>query len=93
MNPMEPVEAGSRELQEAAGKAAAMLRAVGNERRLMVLCLLIEQGEMPVGRLAERVGLSPSALSRHLARMRDEGLVAFRRKGWRPPRCGRPNGR
>jgi len=73
-------EAEARQLQEAAGKAAAMLRAVGNERRLMVLCLLIQEGEMPVGALAEQVGLSQSALSQHLARMREEGLVTFRRE-------------
>ena len=67
-------------LQEGAGKAAALLRAVGNEHRLLVLCLLIEHGEMSVGELLERVELSQSALSQHLAKMRDEGLVSFRRE-------------
>lgn len=67
-------------LQEGAAQAAAMLRAVGNEHRLLVLCLLIEHGEMTAGALHERVGLSQSALSQHLARMRDEGLVAYRRE-------------
>jgi DNA-binding transcriptional ArsR family regulator len=66
-------------LQEGAAKAAALLRAVGNANRLMVLCLLIEHEELPVSALLERVPLSQSALSQHLARMRDEGLVAFRR--------------
>ncbi len=69
-----------RELQEAAAQAAAMLRAVGNEHRLLVLCLLIEYGEMTVGALNEYLPLSQSALSQHLAKMREEGLVAYRRE-------------
>jgi ArsR family transcriptional regulator, virulence genes transcriptional regulator len=63
-----------------AGRVAELLKAIGNQRRLMVLCKLVECGEMRVGDLAEAVGLSQSALSQHLARMRDEGLVAFRRE-------------
>lgn len=66
-------------MQRSAARAAALLRAVGNEHRLLVLCLLIEQGEASVGTLLEQVRLSQSALSQHLARMRDEGLVTFRR--------------
>lgn len=66
-------------LQANAGQAAALLRAIGNERRLMLLCLLIEHGELTAGELAEAVGLSPSATSQHLAKMRDEALIAFRR--------------
>ncbi|HZF83838.1 MAG TPA: metalloregulator ArsR/SmtB family transcription factor [Burkholderiaceae bacterium] len=68
------------QLKESAGQAAALLRALGNESRLLVLCLLSGQGEMSVGALQEEVGLSQSALSQHLARMRDEGLVTFRRE-------------
>ncbi len=67
-------------LQQGAARAAALLRAVGNERRLLVLCLLIEHGELSVGGLLERIPLSQSALSQHLARMREEGLVAYRRE-------------
>ena len=67
-------------LSEGAAKAASLLRAVGNEHRLIVLCLLIEQGEMTVGALLERVELSQSALSQHLAKMREEGLVSYRRE-------------
>jgi DNA-binding transcriptional ArsR family regulator len=67
-------------LQDGAAKAAAMLRAVGNEHRLLVLCMLIEHGEMTVGALHERGVLSQSALSQHLAKMREEGLVTFRRE-------------
>ncbi|MDX9874961.1 MAG: metalloregulator ArsR/SmtB family transcription factor [Spongiibacteraceae bacterium] len=67
-------------LQESAGQAAALLQAVGNPHRLLVLCLLIEAGEMTVGALNAQVPLSASALSQHLARMREEGLVTFRRE-------------
>lgn len=67
-------------LRQSASQAAALLRAVGNEHRLMVLCLLLQQGELSVGALVEEVGLSQSALSQHLARMRDDGLVTFRRE-------------
>lgn len=59
---------------------AGVLRALGNERRLMILCRLVESGEETVGTLAEAVGLGQSALSQHLARMREEGIVAFRRE-------------
>lgn len=67
-------------LQQGAGQAAALLRSVGNERRLLVLCLLIEHGELAVGQLLEQVDLSPSALSQHLAKMRAEGLIDYRRQ-------------
>ncbi len=60
-------------------EVADVLRALGNERRLMILCKLVEAGEMTVGALAEAVGLSQSALSQHLAKMRDENIVTFRR--------------
>lgn len=62
-------------------QVADLLRALGNEKRLMMLCKLVEHGEMTVGSLADAVGLGQSALSQHLARMRDEGIVAFRRDG------------
>ena len=63
-----------------AGEAAALMKALSNEHRLLILCHLIVAGELPVGTIVERVGLSQSALSQHLARLRDEGLVAFRRE-------------
>src|SRR3546814_8269371 len=67
-------------LQEGASKASALLRAIGNEHRLLVLCLLIEHGEMTVGAVNEYVALSQSALSQPLAKMGEEGLVTFRRE-------------
>ncbi len=60
-------------------QVAQILRALANERRLMILCKLMEWGEATVGSLAEAVGLSQSALSQHLAKMREEGIVTFRR--------------
>lgn len=69
----------AQELEKAAAEVAGVLRAIANERRLMVLCKLVEWGEGNVNALAETVGLSQSALSQHLARMRDEGLVIYRR--------------
>nr|WP_283950213.1 metalloregulator ArsR/SmtB family transcription factor [Pseudomonas piscis] len=56
------------------------MRAISNEYRLRVLCLLIEHGEITVGGLLQRITLGQSALSQHLAQMREEGLVAFRRE-------------
>lgn len=68
------------DFERQAGDVAAMLRALGNQRRLMVLCKLVEHGEMRVTDLAAEVGLSQPALSQHLAKMREEGLLAFRRE-------------
>jgi ArsR family transcriptional regulator len=55
------------------------MRELANDRRLLILCSLVEVGEASVGSLAEAVDLSQSALSQHLARLREEGIVAFRR--------------
>lgn len=67
-------------LEVRAGEAAALLKALSNEHRLMILCRLMAAGELCVGALVEAVGLSQSALSQHLARLREEGLVAYRRE-------------
>jgi DNA-binding transcriptional ArsR family regulator len=67
-------------LTEQAAAAARMLKLLGNEHRLLILCFLIAQGEMRVGDLVDAVGLSQSALSQHLALLREDGLVAFRRE-------------
>ena len=63
-----------------AAEVAGTLRALANERRLMILCKLVEWGEANVTSLAEAVGLTQSALSQHLAKMRDEKIVTFRRE-------------
>ena len=63
-----------------AGEAAALLKALANETRLLVLCHLAVEGELSVGGLLDRVELSQSAMSQHLARLREEGLVATRKE-------------
>lgn len=66
-------------LAKQAGEAAQLLKLLGNEKRLLILCFLAARGEMTVGELIEVVKLSQSALSQHLARLRADGLVTFRR--------------
>jgi DNA-binding transcriptional ArsR family regulator len=63
-----------------AADAAVLLKALANEQRLLILCHLVSEGELSVGALGERVNLSQSALSQHLARLRTERLVTFRRE-------------
>ncbi|MFN3620658.1 ArsR/SmtB family transcription factor, partial [Sphingorhabdus sp.] len=70
---------GLERFQASAGEAAAMLRALSNEKRLMILCQLVD-GEMSVGEIQSRVGLSQSALSQHLALLREDGVVTTRRE-------------
>jgi ArsR family transcriptional regulator len=65
--------------EEHVAAATRLLRAMANERRLMILCRLGE-GERSVGELARLVGLGQSALSQHLAQLRADGLVATRRQ-------------
>lgn len=68
-----------KKLARQAGHAAQLLKLLGNEKRLLVLCFLAARGEMTVGEILDVVRLSPSALSQHLARLRADGLVTFRR--------------
>ena len=60
--------------------AADLLGALANPRRLHILCLLTE-GEHSVGALADKVDLSQSALSQHLAKLRAQQIVSTRRHG------------
>ncbi len=69
---------GLERFQASAGDAARLLKALSNENRLMILCQ-IGEGERQVSDL--QVGLSQSALSQHLARLREDGLVSARRSG------------
>lgn len=66
------------ELERNAERAAGLLGSMANARRLLVLCKLVE-GEKSVNALAADVGLSQSALSQHLAKLRQQGLVSTRR--------------
>ena len=69
---------GLERFQASAGDASRLLKALSNEHRLMILCQ-IGEGERQVSDL--QVGLSQSALSQHLALLRDDGIVATRREG------------
>lgn len=67
------------DMQSHAQAAAALLKALANENRLMIMCTLIG-GEMSVGELNAMVPLSQSALSQHLAGLREAGLVSTRKE-------------
>ena len=67
------------ELDKMAHEAAELLSAMANEKRLMILCLLLD-GEVAVNDLAERIGMNQSALSQQLAKLRALKLVDTRRE-------------
>ncbi len=66
------------QLQDKVDHAAQLLKALSNPHRLLILCQLLE-GEKAVGELVALIGLSQSALSQHLARLRRDDLVRTRR--------------
>lgn len=67
------------EMSRHAEAAAALMKALANPKRLQILCVLGE-GEVSVGALNARIDLSQSALSQHLALLRNDGLVDSRRE-------------
>jgi DNA-binding transcriptional ArsR family regulator len=67
-----------QELKSNSEEAAALLKALSNRYRLMILCEL-QGGERSVSALETMVPLSQSALSQHLAKLREGGLVTTRR--------------
>lgn len=67
-----------KKLVDNADEAARFLSAIGNGKRLAIMCHLVSD-ELSVGEIAERVDLSQSALSQHLAKLRNMDLVATRR--------------
>lgn len=79
MKKLSAVAASFGEMSRQAGDAAQLLKLLAHEQRLRVLCLLVG-GELSVGQLNERIDLSQSALSQHLAKLREQGLVATRRE-------------
>jgi len=67
-------------MQARSEEASRLLKALGNAQRLRILCLLVDR-EMSVGQINEQLpDLGQSALSQHLAKLRDEGLVRTRRE-------------
>jgi DNA-binding transcriptional ArsR family regulator len=77
---LKPADKNIADLAAKAAEAAGFLKLLANENRLLILCRLALARELSVNDLAEAVGLSQSALSQHLAKMRDEGLLATRRE-------------
>lgn len=77
--PRDFVAPPASDMHEHAADAASLMKALGNESRLMILCMLVE-GECSVSELNETVALSQSALSQQLARLRKQGLVKTRRE-------------
>ncbi len=67
------------EMRRSAEQAVTLLKTLANESRLLIMCVLSE-GEHSVGALNERIHLSQSALSQHLAVLREQGLVRTRRQ-------------
>ena len=67
------------QLQASAEQAAALLKAMSHPKRLLILCMLSGSPGTSAGELTRITGLSASATSQHLARMRDEGLIDAQR--------------
>ncbi|MCJ2375848.1 metalloregulator ArsR/SmtB family transcription factor [Vibrio sp. ZSDZ34] len=68
-----------QEMEKNASEAVVLLKAMANERRLQILCLL-HNTELSVGELCAKLELSQSALSQHLAWLRRDGLVSTRKE-------------
>ena len=68
-----------REIRPHADQAAALLKALANEQRLLILCHL-QDGPLSVGELNDRVDLSQSALSQHLGVLRESNIVSTTRE-------------
>lgn len=75
-----PADLPAEALAARAEHVAERLALLANANRLLILCQLAK-GERPVGAIQAAVGLGQSALSQHLARLRDAGVVATRREG------------
>lgn len=70
----------TKTLHANAAAAAQLLRALANTSRLLILCHLSRHGESSAGSLASELGIGMSALSQHLSRMREQGLISQRRQ-------------
>jgi ArsR family transcriptional regulator, virulence genes transcriptional regulator len=67
-------------LAKQAADVAQLLNVLANENRLLIVCYLMMNNEMKVGDLVDALKLSQSALSQHLTKLREEGVVEFRRE-------------
>jgi len=68
-----------RALEQNAEKVSGILKVIGNDKRLLLLCKIVEHGEVTAGSLVGTAGLSQSAMSQHLGKMREEGVITYRR--------------
>lgn len=78
-SPSPRLPTSAEQMRAHAGDAAQLLKALANEKRLLILCMLAE-GERSVGELNAQLDLSQSALSQHLAVLREDRLVTTRRE-------------
>lgn len=69
-------------IQANAAQASALLKSLSNPSRLLVLCALVTR-EHTAGELEELTGISQSAISQHLARLRSDDMVDTRRDAQR----------
>ncbi len=84
MNDQTPIAAQGADygaLDINAATTANYLKLIANERRLMILCLLAAKGEATVSFLSQSISLGQSAMSQHLARLRADNLVDYRKEG------------
>lgn len=73
------MELNMQAMEASAANAVKLLKALANERRLFILCHLLDK-ELSVGEMNEHLGLSQSALSQHLALLRNDGFVRTRKE-------------
>lgn len=66
------------EIAARAETVAGFLKGIANPHRLLILCALAD-GERNVSELIEKTGIAPTSMSQHLARLKEEGIVGFRR--------------
>lgn len=67
------------QFQEGASQATMLLKSMSNSSRLLILCVLIDKPGTSSGELGLLTGLTPSATSQHLAKMKEDGLIESKR--------------
>ncbi len=70
-----------RDLEQNAAKVSDILKAIGNDKRILLLCKIVESGEIAAGSLVGVANLSQSAMSQHLSKLRQKGIITYRREG------------
>lgn len=67
------------QLQEGVSLATTQLKSMSNSSHLLILCILIDKSGTSSGELGQLTGLTPSATSQHLAKMKEDGLIESKR--------------